>query len=283
MSGITVHGEKSYIADIIGAAATEIVEQEFCAGKFTLTDGILVKDNGREFCMTLLDYSIARGTWLTATFLIDQGCPIVPDVEGVCDDDKYAQFSTLGWATIHDAEGLYHRDVTEDVACALIQRRHAEIDVLKPCVIGYDPYKEAEHIFGGLWIGRGSTRASLTQQWPRDKTSWNALEFAILTKRGALPDIMLQTQAVPSKVLWDVMLVCKGDPLDESGYEVLMVHWVLAEQREKRALATAWACKMVPGNVWRDLTEILVPRVLAHTIRQDHEDDGHEKNKKLKI
>ena len=276
---ITVHTEKSHVADIIGAACTEIVEQEYRAGKFALTDGILVVDNGREFCMSLLDYSIARGTWKTAIFLIEQGCPIIPDVEGVCDDTQYAQFSTLGWATLH--EEVFYYSEARDVACALIHHRHAEIDVFKSCAIGYDPYREAENIHGGLWIGRGSTRAPLAPRWPREKTSWNALEFAILMKRGALPDIMLRTQAVPSKVLWDAMLMCKDDR-DESGYEVLMIHWVVAEQREKRALATAWACKRVPGNVWRDLTEILVPRVLAHTIRQQ-EDDGQDKNKKLKI
>jgi hypothetical protein len=115
--------------------------------------------------------------------------------------------------------------------------------------------------------------------WETNKTSWNALEFSILLMREQLLDLMLRTQAVPSRVLWELMFVCKKDP-DQWAYEVLMIHWVLAEQREKRALATAWACKSVPGNVWRDLTEILVPRVLADTLRQDG--DGQEKNKKLK-
>ena len=70
---------------------------------------------------------------------------------------------------------------------------------------------------------------------------------------------------------------------NENGYEILMVHWVLAEQREKRALATAFSCKSVPGNVWRDLTEILVPRMLAHTIRDRDDDEDGQREKRRKI
>lgn len=263
---ITVHGEKSHVADIIGAAATEIVEQEYRAGKFALTDGILVKNNGREFVMTLLDYSITRGTWKTTIFLIDQGCPIVLDVEGVC-DDEYVRFSTLGWAMIHE-EGLFgdrHYDKRRDMARGLIRRRHAEIDVLKPCAIGFDIRQEAEEAMGTLWLGRGSISVAVHNIWPLDKRSWNALEFSILCQREPLLDVMLRVQAVPARVLWDFILLCRDRVNHMWAYEILAVHWTLAEQREKRALATAWACKAVPGNVWRDLAEILVHRLLADT------------------
>jgi hypothetical protein len=126
------------VADIIGAACTEIVEQEFRAGKFALTDGILFVDakNGREHVATLLDYSIERCTWSTAIFLIQQGCPIVPDLEeGVCGDER-AQFSTLGWAIIHE-EGFYP-EPSRDVACALMRHRYADIDIMELVAKGFD-------------------------------------------------------------------------------------------------------------------------------------------------
>jgi hypothetical protein len=278
MSGITVHGEKSHVADIIGAAATEIVEQEYRAGKFALTDGIVVVEKGGHARVaTLLDYSIERCTWSTALFLIRQGCPIVADLEDEARSlfDGHEQFSSLAWAMMWE-DGLYD-EKEKNIAWALMELRDVEIDILKTCALGYDPRQDAEHLFGGPWIGRGSVKAPLSLAWPPGKTSWNALEFCILFCGGSLLDVMLRTQAVSCSILRDLMKLCRDRAW---AYNIMERHWVVAEQREKRALATAWTCKAVPGNVWRDLAGILVPRVLAHAIRQ--QDDGQEKKKKLK-
>lgn len=254
---ITVHGEKSHVADIIRGASTEIVEQEFRLGTFALTDDIEVRavDNGDMLHVSLLDFALVHETWETAIFLIREGFPFIADLETTDTALRIGEscFSTLGF--------LIERRTARSVIFALLEYRRTEIDVLKLAVVKYPASINTRRLDAGAYIFYDAR-----PRWPYEKTSWNALEFAIFHTNIPVLHTMFHVQTIPSCVLGNLLEMARHDDTRiHLSRHVIEAFYLEALQREHQAIATVWACKTVPGNVWRDLAEILVPRLLADT------------------
>ena len=268
------HLETSEVADIVGNACTDIVMEELRKGTFSLNDAILVlhKDdtnsNGeRQEVLTLVDYAIRKEVYKTAVALIKAGAPIIPHIEH--DDDRAKKAPGIGvYSTLGGA--LHAR--ANDVVCALLEHRGAEIDVTKQAVanctsnvviggggvallnaMGRDPF--AEMLLNLMYITGENF-------WPCMQTDCSALEFAVYSKNDAMVREMLRRQAVGFEDLSGVVKLSLKGYLSQSMTNILANGHAEACKRVDRAHSVAWANTMMEG-VWPDFTHVLVPYILC--------------------